>query len=120
MDHARLGAIGGLLAVIEFGPLNQWMNSYWGGAVSACAGCLVFGALPRLRESGWRERACALLGLGLGLQLLTRHYESIFLVLSVILFFLPDPRPLASGRRSVACARGPARRRPHRCSTTNR
>src|SRR6202045_3752004 len=27
--------LGGLLAVIEFGPLNQWMNSYWGGALSA-------------------------------------------------------------------------------------
>lgn len=83
--------IGGMLAVIEFGPLNQWMNSYWGGAVSGCAGCLVFGALPRLRESGRRKDA-ALLGLGLALQLLTRPYESIFLVLSVLLFFLPDPR----------------------------
>jgi len=80
--------IGGLLAVIEFGPLNQWMNSYWGGAVSACAGCLVFGALPRLRESG-RNRDAALLGLGLALQLLTRPFESIFLLVSVILFFLP-------------------------------
>jgi hypothetical protein len=80
--------IGGLLAVIEFGPLNQWMNSYWGGAVSACAGCLVFGALPRLRESG-RNRDAALLGLGLALQLLTRPYESIFLILSVLLYFLP-------------------------------
>jgi hypothetical protein len=86
--------IGGLLAVIEFGPINQWMNSYWGGAVSACAGCLVFGALPRLRESG-RRRDAALLGLGLALQLLTRPFESIFLVLSVLLFFLPDLRRLA-------------------------
>jgi hypothetical protein len=80
--------IGGLLAVVEFGPLNQWMNSYWGGAVSACAGCLVFGALPRLRESG-RNRDATLLGLGLALQLLTRPYESIFLILSVLLYFLP-------------------------------
>jgi hypothetical protein len=80
--------IGGLLAVIEFGPLNQWMNSYWGGAVSACAGCLVFGALPRLRESG-RNRDAVLLGLGLTLQLLSRPYESIFLVLSVLLYILP-------------------------------
>src|SRR5579864_4621121 len=52
--------MGGLLAVIQFGPLNQWMNSFWGGAVSACAGCLVFGALPRLRESG-RTRDAGLL-----------------------------------------------------------
>jgi hypothetical protein len=86
--------IGGLLAVIEFGPLNQWMNSYWGGAVSACAGCLVFGALPRLRESG-RTQDAAWLGLGLALQLLTRPFESIFLLISVPLFFLPDLRRLA-------------------------
>ncbi len=83
--------VGGLLAVFEFGPLNQWMNSYWGGAVSGAAGCLVFGSLPRLRE-GARTRDAVLLGLGLGLQLLTRPYESIFLVLSVILFFLPALR----------------------------
>ncbi len=83
--------LGGLLAVFEFGPLNQWMNGYWGGAVSAAAGCLVFGALPRLRESA-RTRDAALLGLGLGMQLLTRPYESIFLAASVVLFFLPALR----------------------------
>lgn len=85
---------GGLLAVIEFGPLNQWMNSYWGGAVSACAGCLVFGALPRLRYSG-RSRDAAWLGLGLALQLLTRPFEAIFLVASVLLFVLPSLRRFA-------------------------
>ena len=86
--------VGGLLSVIEFGPLNQWMNSYWGGAVSACAGCLVFGALPRLRAEG-RTRDAAWLGLGLALQLLTRPFELIFLVFSVILFFVPVLRKLA-------------------------
>lgn len=80
--------IGGALAVIEFGPLSEWTNTYWGGSVAACAGCLVFGALPRLRESG-RRRDAILLGAGLGLHLLTRPYESIFLLLSVILFFAP-------------------------------
>lgn len=83
--------LGGVLAAIQFGPLNQWMNSYWGGAVSACAGCLVFGALPRLRQYG-RRRDAVLLGIGLGTQLLTRPFESIFLLLSVILFFLPALR----------------------------
>jgi hypothetical protein len=82
---------GGLLTVAEFGPLNMWMNCYWGGAVSAAAGCLVFGALPRLRES-FGTRDAALLGLGMGLQLLTRPYESLFLDLSVVLFFLPELR----------------------------
>ena len=82
---------GGLLAVIQFGPLNQWMNSFWGGAVSACAGCLVFGALPRLREAP-RSRDAVLLGLGLALQLLTRPYEFIFLLLSTALFVVPSLR----------------------------
>ena len=82
--------IGGLLAVLEFGPLNQSMNSFWGGAVSASAGCLVFGALPRLRAGG-RARDAILLGLGLGIQLLTRPYESLFLLLSVFVFLLDKP-----------------------------
>ena len=85
---------GGLLAVAEFGPLSQWMNSYWGGAFAAAAGCLVFGSLPRLRN-GPRTRDAVLLGVGLGMHLLTRPYESIFLFLGVVLFFVPHPRKLA-------------------------
>ena len=84
---------GGLLAVMEFGPLNQWMNSYWGGALPAAAGCLVFGALPRLRR-GRGLRDAVLLGAGLAIHLLTRPYESVFLVLCVILYFLPARRPV--------------------------
>jgi hypothetical protein len=86
--------VGGVLAVIEFGPLSQWMNSYWGGALAAAAGCLVFGALPRLRH-GPRTRDAVFLGVGLGIHLLTRPYESIFLFLAVLLFFVPAPRRLA-------------------------
>src|SRR6266849_6077044 len=94
---------GGLMAAFQFGPLNQWVNSYWGGAVSAAAGCLVFGSLPRLRQGG-RTRDAALLGLGLGLQLLTRPYESILLVLSVVLFFLPVLRDWRRFARAAAVA----------------
>ena len=65
---------GGVLAAVEFGPLSPWMNTYWGGAVSGVAGCLVFGALPRLRggvaDKKRRTRDAVLLGVGLGLQLL--------------------------------------------------
>jgi hypothetical protein len=86
--------LGGMLAVFEFGPLNQWTNSYWGGGYSAAAGCLVFGALPRLRR-GYKARDAVLLGLGLGLHLLSRPFESIFLVLSVLLFLIPDFKKLA-------------------------
>jgi hypothetical protein len=95
--------LGGFLAVIQFGPLNQWMNSYWGGAVPAAAGCLVFGALPRLRESG-RIRDGVWLGMGLGLHLLTRQYESIFLVANVMLYFLPELRVRAEFRKFARAA----------------
>jgi hypothetical protein len=80
--------VGGLLAVIQFGPLRYWMNTYWGGAVSAAAGCLVFGSLPRLRARG-RIRDAVWLGLGIGIQLLARPFECMLLVAAVILFFLP-------------------------------
>jgi len=83
--------LGGLLAAIEFGPLSSWMNTYWGGAVSGIAGCLVFGALPRLRQTG-RTRDAVLLGIGLGLELLTRPFEFVLLVVIVILFFVPIRR----------------------------
>ena len=52
--------IGGLLAVMEFGPLNQWTNSYWGGSLAAAAGCLATGlralnAVPAVNQlpPGW-------------------------------------------------------------------
>ena len=79
---------GGLVAVMEFGPLNQWMNGYWGGALPAAAGCLIFGALPRLRRGGGL-RDGVLLGAGLAIHLLTRPYESVYLALCVTLFLLP-------------------------------
>ncbi|MGP0071589.1 MAG: hypothetical protein ACLPWF_06605 [Bryobacteraceae bacterium] len=90
--------LGGLLAAIEFGPLNAWMNSYWGGSVAGIAGCLVFGALPRLRRSGHAGAISftgALLGLGIGLHWLVRPYETIFLIVSALLFLLPSWRALA-------------------------
>ncbi|HLK21389.1 MAG TPA: hypothetical protein VKT81_20700 [Bryobacteraceae bacterium] len=77
--------VGGLITVALFGPLNMWMNCYWGGSVSAMAGCLVFGALPRLRDR-FNTRDAVLLGLGIGLQTLTRPYESLFLDASVAVF----------------------------------
>jgi hypothetical protein len=89
--------LGGVLTVIEFGPLSAWMNSYWGGSLAAAAGCLVFGALPRIREAR-RLRDGGWLGLGLVLHFLVRPYESIFLVLAAILFFLPELRRLSKLR----------------------
>jgi hypothetical protein len=47
----------------------------------------VFGALPRLREG--RTRDAVWLGLGVALTLLTRPYESILLIVSVLAYFAP-------------------------------
>ncbi len=77
--------VGGLLAVIQFSVLNEWLNSYWGGAVSASAGCLVFGSLLRLKKPT-RTRYGLLLGLGLALEIITRPFEAVFLVISVAVF----------------------------------
>ncbi len=86
----RWAFVGGLLAIVQFGPLNQWTNTYWGGAVSACAGCLVFGALPRIekaiREQSFWRRNAVLLGIGLGLQLLTRPFEWVLMLICVLLY----------------------------------
>jgi len=78
--------IGGLLAVMQFGVLSYWVNTYWGGAVSGIAGCLAFGALPRLR--GGRARDGAALGFGLGLQLLTRPFEFGVMLLCAAAYLL--------------------------------
>jgi len=77
--------LGGFLAVIEFGPLRYWMNTYWGGAAAAIGGCLVFGSLPRLRTEG-RVRDAALLGAGLCIELLARPFESVLLLAAVALY----------------------------------
>ena len=79
--------LGGLLAVAEFGPLCAWTNSYWGGYIAAIGGCLVFGALPRLREYA-RARDAVLLGVGFSLHVITRQFESVFLLLAALPFVL--------------------------------
>ncbi len=95
--------VGGLIAVFEFGPLSQWMNDFWGGSFGAAAGCLVFGALPRL--AGTHQRRYAIpLGAGLGLHLLIRPFESVFLLLCVALYLAPccanrlRPKPCSAPR----------------------
>src|SRR3954454_2364355 len=94
---------GGLLTCLEFGPLSYWTNSYWGGAVSATAGCLVFGALPRI-VNGPRLRDAALLGCGISLQLLTRPFELCFLLFSALVFFSLTLRGTFDRRRARSAA----------------
>jgi hypothetical protein len=83
--------LGGLLSVIQFGPLNLWTNSYWGGTLPATAGSLVFGSLPRIAAAlragtavRWRDPL--LLGVGFGVHMITRPFETVLLGISVALF----------------------------------
>jgi hypothetical protein len=78
--------LGGLIAVAEFGPLCGWTNDYWGGFLSACAGCLVFGALRR----GFRYDL--LLGIGMAVQWLTRPFECVLLAIVAALWLRRVPR----------------------------
>ncbi len=93
---------GALIAIARFGPLNDWSNGYWGGHLAAAAGCLVFGALPRI-EARARTRDAVLLGAGLGVHLLARPFESVFLLAGVIFYLAPDLR-VSACRRALAIA----------------
>jgi hypothetical protein len=99
--------LGGLLAVAMFGPLCLWTNSYWGGSFAATGGCLAFGALPRICDH-FRLRDGVLLGVGFGMHVLSRQFESLLLLASISLFFLPvlfkrEERARALRPLSLAC-----------------
>lgn len=72
----ELAFIGGLLVALRVGILSYWMNSYWGGAVPAIGGALVFGALARIvfrRQYGQAAAWAA----GVALLLNSRPYDGI-------------------------------------------
>ena len=111
----RGALLGGLLAVLWLAP-SYWGQSYWGGAVAACGGALVYGALPRIvrQRHGW---AGFPLGLGLAMMMYSRPYEGLVASLpaaAVLLAWLvrlavrgaAAPRPEGPGGHDVRpCAR---------------
>jgi len=72
--------LGGLLAVATFGITGYWSQSYWGGAVAALGGALLFGALRRIVRRP-QARHAALLGVGLAILANSRPYEGLLVSL---------------------------------------
>lgn len=79
---------GSMLAALQFGIFGIWMNSYFGGAVSATAGALVFGALAAFRTpEKWRSMSM-LCAFGIILLFATRPFEALLWIAVAILYLL--------------------------------
>ena len=78
---ARWALLGGVLMIAGFAAGNYWVDSYWGGAVAAVGGALVFGALPRIFRHQ-RVPDAVLFGAGAAILANSRPFEGLF-------FFLP-------------------------------
>ncbi len=68
--------LGTAITLTNISILGYWMNSYWGGAVAASAGCLLLGAVPRLARRV-RSKDVILAAIGLVLLANTRPYEGL-------------------------------------------
>ncbi len=66
--------LGGILVLMCFGFLGYWSRSYWGGAVAAIGGALVYGALRRIIKKPLTADAL-LFGLGLAILAFSRPFE---------------------------------------------
>lgn len=101
----ELAFIGGLLVALRIGILSYWMNSYWGGAVPAIGGALVFGALARIVFR--REYAhAATWAAGVAVLLNSRPYDGVVVAAlsSGLILWKIGPRTLLTARVAAPAA----------------
>jgi len=83
LPAARMGAVWVAAVRAAVRILSYWMNSYWGGAVAACGGMLILGALRECCEPV--PLAGLLDGIGIAILANTRPYEGAVLAVLVML-----------------------------------
>ena len=79
----RWALFGGVLVLLRFAVFNDWVESYWGGAVAAIGGALVVGALPRIWRSA-RPRYALWMGFGAAILANSRPLEGFVLFATVV------------------------------------
>lgn len=92
--------LGSALAIVQVGFPTYWAQSYWGGAVAALGGALVYGSL-RAAANEPRLRHGLLFGTGAMLLATTRPLEGILIGLPAGLVLIG----LAAGRKVPSRAR---------------
>ena len=81
---ARWALFGASILAVRLGLTSYWVNSYWGGAVAATGGALVWGALPGVL-AGRKARYSVIFGLGLVILANSRPLEGAMVSLPAVL-----------------------------------
>jgi hypothetical protein len=102
---------GTLIAVLKFGVVGFWINSYIGGAVPGLAGALLIGSLPRLRGPAARAFHAALFACAVVVLMNSRPFEGAVLTAAAVLYWATSLmrgaafRPLRASVRQLSFAR---------------
>ena len=99
--NSRYAVIAGFIVIIRYGLFSFWVNSYWGGALTALGGVLLLGGFKAVRSRPNILNG-AVVGLGVVFLMTTRPYEGMFyavpfgaaLVLQFIRSSTPERRSL--------------------------